>query len=546
MEAAVMQELDEKNSTPAELIFPRRARGWLPFLWSKILFPGRGPGDEPLFFGAVLLLLVLPGALLYPGIGIHLFEPDEGRYAEIPREMLVRGEWVIPYLEGEPYLDKPPLLYWLVSLSYRLFGVHDWSARLVPALAVHGCVLLTYALGRRILGERAAFWGALFLSLAPGFMSMGRLLILDGLLGFWVVLAWLAAYESVRASRLHYGWWLIAAAACGFGILTKGPVALLLLAPPLWAYRRWQGESCRIEWRACLVFVGALLIVTLPWYVAICFRLPAFAGHFFWEHNLLRFLVPFDHLRPIWFYGPVLLVGLLPATLWLIPFVWFLFSPNPLVFKKRCPGLGFTLLCGGWCILFFSLSGCKLPTYILPAFPPLALALGYYLVASGWIASRWPKTIAQVSFSVLFVGHNFVLPWYAGYRAPSAHLAELQSYCGDKQTPVVCYPRNCDSAAFYIGRDDLQSYRSKQTNVLVRFLQRQPRTVLLLTHRHSLKGLGYALTPDLEIVDVRHLGLSAIPGLPEKFAQQFTWFMGETSLGLCDIVVVQRRQSISQ
>jgi hypothetical protein len=285
-----------------------------------------------------------------------------------------------------------------------------------------------------------------------------------------------------------------------------------------------------------------LLIVALPWYIAICFRSPAFAGYFFWQHNVLRFLVPFDHLRPIWFYGPVLLVGFLPATLWMLPFVRFLFSPHPAVYKQRCPGLGYMLLCGGWCILFFSLSGCKLPTYILPAFPPLALAVGYYLVASGWTDLRRPKIIAQLSFSILFVGHNFVLPWYAGYRAPSAHLAELKSYCGDKQTPVVCYPRNCDSAAFYIGRDDLQSYRSKQTNVLVRFLQQQPRTVLLLTHRHSLKGLGYALTPDLEIVDVRHLGLSAIPGLPEKLTQQLTWFMGETSLGLCDIVVVERRE----
>jgi 4-amino-4-deoxy-L-arabinose transferase-like glycosyltransferase len=105
-----------------------------------------------------------------------LFEPDEGRYAEIPREMLARGEWVVPYLHGQPYLDKPPLVYWLVMGCYRLLGVHDWAARLVPALAVHGCVLLTYLLGRRLLGERAAFWGALALTLAPGFSSMGRLL----------------------------------------------------------------------------------------------------------------------------------------------------------------------------------------------------------------------------------------------------------------------------------------------------------------------------------------------------------------------------------
>jgi Dolichyl-phosphate-mannose-protein mannosyltransferase len=539
-----MPDLDrDAFSRQSELLFPRQIRSWLPFLWSRVLFSGRKSCGGPVRYGALLLLLLLPSALLYPGMAIPLFEPDEGRYAEIPREMLLRGEWVVPYLQGEPYLDKPPLLYWLVGLSYRLFGIHDWSARLVPALAVHACILLTYGFGRRILGERAAFWGALLLSLAPGFISIGRLLILDGLLTLWVTLAVLAAYKAVRDHRLRYGWWLLAAIACGLGILAKGPVAVLLSLPPLWAYRKLQGKPCRIGWQALLAFAVTMLIVALPWYIAICLRLPAFASYFFWQHNIMRFLVPFDHLRPIWFYGPVLLVGLLPATLFVVPFVRFLFSADPAVSERRCPELGYLLLCGGWCLVFFSLSGCKLPTYVLPAFPCLALALGYYLVTSGWTQSRWPKVIAQLSVAVLFVGHNLVLPWYAGYRAATAHLAELKTYCGDKGTPVVCYPRNCDSAAFYIGRDDLQSYRSKQTHLLVRYLQDQPRTVLLLTHRHSLQGLRYALTPDLRVVDVRHFGLGAIPGLPEKLTQKLTWFMGETSLGLCDIAVVERRPS---
>src|SRR6202008_1592092 len=119
----------------------------------------------------------VPAALLYPCLSFRLFEPDEGRYAEIPREMLARGEWIVPYLQGEPYLDKPPLLYWLVGLSYRVFGVQDWAARLIPALAVHASILLTYFFGARMLGERAGFWGACLLSLAPAFVSVGRLLV---------------------------------------------------------------------------------------------------------------------------------------------------------------------------------------------------------------------------------------------------------------------------------------------------------------------------------------------------------------------------------
>src|SRR5262249_52013236 len=154
------------------------------------------------------------------------------------------------------------------------------------------------------------------------------------------------------------------------------------------------------------------------------------------------------------------------------------------------------------------------------AFPFLALALGYYVTVSSGMPTRLLKPIMQLSFAILFAAHNLFLPWYAGFRAASAHLTELRSYCGDKQTPVACYPRNCDSAAFYVGRDDLRSYRSKKTHLLVRWLQDHPRAILLLTHRHSLRGLDYALTPDLRITQSRHFGLGNLPGIPEALAQK--------------------------
>ncbi|HEV2947665.1 MAG TPA: glycosyltransferase family 39 protein, partial [Gemmataceae bacterium] len=168
------------------------------FLWSQVLFPGEPVPQSGFRWQSFLILLLVSGALLYPCLSFYLFEPDEGRYAEIPREMLVRGEWIVPYLQSEPYLDKPPLMYWLVMGSFRIFGEHDWSARLIPAMAIQGCILLTYLLGRRSLGERAAFWGALGLSLAPGFVSVGRLLVLDGLLAFCVTLSIFTAFEAMR------------------------------------------------------------------------------------------------------------------------------------------------------------------------------------------------------------------------------------------------------------------------------------------------------------------------------------------------------------
>src|SRR5262249_52987323 len=106
----------------------RRLALWLPFLWSYVLFPGKPAPRQPLRFWCFLVLLIVPASFLYGCLSFDLFEPDEGRYAEIPREMLVRGDWIVPYLQGEPYLDKPPLLYWLVNLSYRAFGLHNWAA----------------------------------------------------------------------------------------------------------------------------------------------------------------------------------------------------------------------------------------------------------------------------------------------------------------------------------------------------------------------------------------------------------------------------------
>jgi 4-amino-4-deoxy-L-arabinose transferase-like glycosyltransferase len=469
------------------------------------------------------------GALLYPCLSFYLFEPDEGRYAEIPREMLARGEWLVPYLQGEPYLDKPPLMYWLVMMSYRLFGEHDWSARLIPALAIQCCILVTYLLGRRSLGERAAFWGALALSLAPGFVSVGRLLVLDGLLAFCVTLSTLAAFEAVRGHRFRWSWWLLAAFACGLGVLTKGPIAIVLLVPPMWAYRILANSSCRIGWRRWVIFSTVILAVVSPWYVAMSLRIPSFAHYFFWEQNVVRFLSPFDHQRPIWFYAPVLLVGLLPASLLVLPLVRFLLSGDERTAQCRSRELGFTVLAGAWCVFFFTASGCKLPTYILPAFPFFALSLGAYFVQSCWLLSRWTNGLIGATFILLAIGHYLVVPWYARFHSPMLHAAEVEQLCRDSQTPVVCYPRNCDSVAFYLGRDDLRSYRSKETHLLVAYLQQHPRTVVLFSHRHSLHGLQQALesmSPDLHLTRITPLSGSWTKGFQTEF---------------CYMAVVERR-----
>jgi hypothetical protein len=249
-------------------------------------------------------------------------------------------------------------------------------------------------------------------------------------------------------------------------------------------------------------FLAVVLVVSLPWYVAVAWRSPGFAGYFFWKHNVLRFLTPFDHQQPVWFYGPVLLGGLLPGSLLAVSWLRSLGSAKPGATARRCPEQGYLLLAGGWCVLFFSLSGCKLPTYVLPAFPPLALALGYHVAGTRWQSARLTRGVVVMAALLLVAAHYVVVPWYADFHSPMSCAAEVERYCADPGTPVVCYPRNCDSVAFYLGRDDFRSFRSKETAALLDYLRAQPRTVLLFTHRHSPDFLKSVLPAGLELTDL--------------------------------------------
>lgn len=510
----------------------------LRMLWTRTLFPGAVEVDPRIRWRSLAALIFLPALFLYPWLNYKLLEPDEGRYAEIGREMLMRGDWIVPHLQGEPYLDKPPLLYWAVMASYRIFGVHDWSARIPPALAVHGTILLTYLFGRRLLGERAAVRGALLLSLTPGLMGMGRLLVLDGLLTFWVTLGLFAGYEAIHGlPRRRIGFEIVCAIACGLGVLTKGPVAIVLVLVPNLAFAWFTYRA--IPKRAAWPFFTIVTLINAPWYIAVWLAQPEFGLYFFVKHNLQRYLMPFDHLEPIWYYVPILLGGLLPITILGWSFLRWLIAGGDAA-RQRTVALGFCLLAGGWCVLFFSLSGSKLPTYIMPAFAPLALAFGYFWTvqaASG--VGRWFAWLVGVWSVFMLLACSFALPWYAEQRSPmGAPAADMRALCGDPTTAVCCYPRNCDSAAFYLGRDDLTPTRSKFVHLLVQDLLSRDRTVVLFTHNHSLAALKPALPPDLRIArEVSCRRKVAGPAF-------LTTIVGETPWGLCDIAVIERTRPL--
>jgi hypothetical protein len=361
---------------------------------------------------------------------------------------------------------------------------------------------------------------------------------MDSLLTLWTTLALFSAFEAVRGERLRWGWWLVASLACGLGVLTKGPVVLVLLLPVLWLQRWLTGSGCRIGRAGMLLFLAVILAVTLPWYAAMTLRIPAFARDFIWEHNIQRFLAPFAHEHGLWFYIPVLLFGLLPCTLLLVPFLRFLLSSDPASAARRTVELSFLLLACGWCLFFFTLSQCKLPTYIMPAFPPLCLAFGYFLVNRGFSLTAL-RAGGTAAFLVLALVHHVATPWYAAYRSPVGRPVDVYRLCSDKSTTVVCHPRNCDSAAYYLGRDDLHCYRSKDIEDLRALVRLRPRTIILCTHRHTLFGLHQLLPPDVRIVEEVHFGLETIRGVPPSLMKLLVQLMGETALGLCDIVVVE-------
>jgi 4-amino-4-deoxy-L-arabinose transferase-like glycosyltransferase len=506
---------------------PRSLPAWLSFLWRTVLFPGAHAAPTGVRWPSLALVLLLPALLLYPSRSFHLLEPDEGRYAQIPKEMFDRGEWVVPTLQGEPYLDKPPLMYWLVKLSYSLFGVSESSARLVPALCVHLTILAVYLVGRRSVGERAALWAALLLTVAPGYLAVARLLLLDGLLTLCVTLSVLCGFEAVRSGRLRRGWWIASAVASGLGFLTKGPIAEILLFPPLVAFAWLSASNLAVGWRNLVLFFGIVVGINTPWYVAIYFREPVFLKYFFWEHNVMRFVQPFDHLQPVWYYAPIMLGGLLPGTILVVPYL------RDLLFRtgeQRSAAGGFWLLAGLWCVAFFSFSGSKLPTYILPAFPFLCLALGEFVARTKWNDSPATKALIGLFAVLLFAANSFVLPEYAKARSPFGEPAIVVPYVADPATPVVTYPRNCDSVAFYTHRSDFERVRSKDVNQLMVDMHHRPRTVILFTHRHSFDAFRQALPDSLDVADAVSFDR------PTRTLWQK--LIGATPWGLADVAVI--------
>ena len=329
-----------------------------------------------------LMLLGFCAFLFFFGLNFFgLIGADEPRYAQIAREMLARHDWITPVLGGKPWLEKPVFYYWEAMISYRIFGVSDWAARIPSAFDSSLLVIAIYVFLRR-LRPGVQLDGALICASTAGMVGFARAASMDmPLTAMFAIgmIAWYAWYETQRRLYLLVFYGFIA-----LGVLAKGPVAAFFAAAIILIFVFATGDVATLRKTLWLPGILVFCAVGLPWYIAVQLRNPEFFHVFILEHNLARFGTNlYHHREPFWYYGPVALLALLPWTIFAaeagLEFIRIWWSD-----RRRIADTpeALDLFLAIWLffpIVFFSLSASKLPGYILPALPAAALLLAQYL-----------------------------------------------------------------------------------------------------------------------------------------------------------------------
>jgi 4-amino-4-deoxy-L-arabinose transferase-like glycosyltransferase len=393
-------------------------------------------------FVAVLWLATLP---LRP-----LFNPDEGRYAEIPREMLAGGDWVIPHLNGVAYLEKPPLQYWATALALRVFGHGEFAARLYTALCALATLVVVWLAARRLWSSAAAWQAAAVLSSMLLFLVLGQLLTLDMSLTFYLTLGLTAFLLAQHAAAAAQGagaggaerglmaergwgaergwmtarrWMLLAWVATALGVLTKGLVAAAIPAAVLVLYSLYSRDFS--PWRRLYLGRGVplFLAITVPWHWLAARRMQDFLQFFFVHEHLSRYLTPSaDREEPWWFFATVFLLGSIP---WTLPALRVMTES----WRRRAADGQFdhALFLWLWIVfvcVFFSLSDSKLIPYILPAMPALALLIAASPVAA-WRRDLLITAAFTVLVSILFATASIYGPRFIAATARGQYFTML-------------------------------------------------------------------------------------------------------------------------
>jgi len=326
----------------------------------------------------VIWALVAVFALVWLyALGIRtLVPPDEGRYAEMAREMFLTGDWITTRLNGIKYFEKPPLQTWMNALSFAAFGLGEWQARLWTGLCGFGGVLLTGYTGRRVFGARAGFYAALALGSSLFWVASGQIDSLDMSLSGMMAIALcslLIAQQDSATPAQQRNWMLLCWAGMALAVLAKGLIGLVLPGAVLVLYTVFS-QDWKI-WTRLHLGKGLLLFfaIATPWFVLVGLRNPEQPHFFFIHEHFERFLLKTHHREGAWYYFVVLLIpGIMPWLGVLPQSLWGAMRRQPGTFQPKL----MLLIWAVFIFFFFSYSSSKLPGYILPIYPALALLIG--------------------------------------------------------------------------------------------------------------------------------------------------------------------------
>ncbi|NDC80411.1 MAG: glycosyltransferase family 39 protein [Verrucomicrobia bacterium] len=350
-------------------------------------------------------LAIFAACVAFPFLGsFGLLEPDEGRFAQIGREMMGGGDYLVPRLNGIEQFYKPPLVYWVGAAGYRILGISEWTARLPSALAFFGTIWLTGWMGWRLGGRRLGWMAALILASMLEPYALGRQITLDTTLTFWITSA-LACLVRVGTGDPDRKAGFLFFLCMGLGFLAKGPMAWVV---PLTAALAWTvalragGQRLGLPWRKGMLLMTG---VSLSWFVAVSWKYPELWKYFLGYELVERFAsTTHGRSKPFWFFLPILALGAVPWT-------GFLPGLSLATWKKiRERSLSpVQWALGSTVVVPFGLvscSGSKLLTYILPLYPSLALALATWLEKG--TRSAWTKIGWGTAWGILLVFSPFL------------------------------------------------------------------------------------------------------------------------------------------
>lgn len=433
---------------------------------------------------AVALLLVFTAIWFSTLDYRRLMHPDEGRYAEIPREMAASGDWITPRLNGIKYFEKPALQYWITAAAYSIFGVHEWTARSWPALSGFLGVLFIGYVGLRLGGSRLGLYSAAVLGSSAAYVLGAQVLTLDAGVTFWMSVGLGSLFIAQRDDATpgeERGWMLAAWAVLALAVLSKGLIGLVLPGAALVIYSLLQRDWSL--WRRMHLIGGLLLFLAIsaPWFVVVSLRNGEFFDFFFIHEHFARFMTHQAHREGAWWYFiPVLIVGLLPwaaVLLWTVRTIWTGAPVNRNGFSWQ----RFALVWSAFIFVFFSASDSKLPWYILPIFPALALVLGWQLTVLPRItlARLMLPLVATMGFVVLalLIAYPAIASRFAKTGAP---LELLLAYGVWLKSACVCA-----FAGGVVGLLCLRSHR-RTAAVLVLSLSALVAVMLMLTGYDTL------------------------------------------------------------